>query len=144
MPYLGKYCEVALYRHWLSFSDFKPSNTSAYLCFKNLLSLYPFFPGQNTTFNEMPHISAYLDFYPCSFVLFIMLSFYSRRFSREHVLPRSSLDHPQSNWQWQICPLGVARWWYCRATALLGGDDIKWYHILLKFFACCKQDELGS
>lgn len=106
MPYLGKYCEVALYRHWLSFSDFKPSNTSAYLCFKNLLSLYPFFPGQNTTFNEMPHISAYLDFYPCSFVLFIMLSFYSRRFSREHVLPRSSLDHRSQTGNGKSAPWG--------------------------------------
>lgn len=112
MPYTCKYCRAALYKHRLSLTDFKLSNTSAYLCFKNLPSLSPFFPGQNTrrnpTFKEMPHISPYLDFYPCKFVLFIMLPF--RTCLREHLLPRSSVDHLQSNWHWQVCGCPTALW----------------------------------
>lgn len=70
-------------------------------------------------------ISPCLDFYPCNFVLFSMLPFTSRRCTREHLLPRSSLDHLQSNWQWQICGCPTTPW-AGQAVILQGYCIFKW------------------
>lgn len=59
VPYMGKYCKAALYKHRLSFTAFKPSNTPAYLCFNNLSSLSPFFLGQNTSWNPTFKVMPY-------------------------------------------------------------------------------------
>lgn len=75
-----------------------------------------------------------LRFYPCNFVVSIMLPFPFRRCSQWTPTSQKLLRpvHSQTGNGKAAgvpLPLGLARQWYHSATALLNGYDAKWYHI---------------